>query len=212
VETGTDSRETEVAFAGIARQAEMLAAGEISSVELLDLCLERIERLNPRLNAFTQELHESARAAAVEADRRLAAGERAPMLGVPIALKDELDDVEGLITTNGTAGYDRPAPADAEHTRRLRAAGALIVAKTTLPELAIVGFTESKTYGITRNPWDQGRTTGGSSGGSAAAVAAGLFGAASASDGAGSIRIPAANCGLFGLKTQRGRISLAPLR
>ena len=210
-EPTTDAgRDSEVAFAGIARQAEMLAAGDISSAELTGLYLERIDRINPTLNVFTELLAERATGEAAEADRRLAAGERGPLLGVPVALKDELDDIEGLVTSNGTAGFDRPASADAEHTRRLRAAGAVLLGRTTLPEMAICGFTESKTFGITRNPWDTGRTTGGSSGGSAAAVAAGLVGAASGSDGAGSIRIPAANCGLFGLKPQRGRVSLAP--
>jgi amidase len=202
----------ELAFAGIARQAELLQAREVSSLELVELYLERIERIDPKLNAFALLLADEARAAARGADERLGRGEEAPLLGVPIALKDELDDVEGLITANGTSAFDQPAVADAEHTRRLRQAGAVLLGKTTLPELAIFGFTETKTYGETRNPWNPERTPGGSSGGSAAAVAAGLVGAASGSDGAGSIRIPAANCGLFGLKPQRGRISLAPLR
>jgi amidase len=129
---------------------------------------------------------------------------------VPIALKD-VTDVAGELTAYGTDGFDRPAAADSEIVRRLRAAGAIPIGKTNLPELAISGFTESRTWGATRNPWNSSRTPGGSSGGSAAAVAAGMVGAASASDGAGSIRIPAACCGLFGLKPQRGRIPLAPL-
>ena len=104
----------------------------------------------------------------------------------------------------------RPATADAPLVRGLRGAGAVILGKTNLPELAICGFTESKTWGVTRNPWDPGRTCGGSSGGSGAAVAAGLAAGASASDGAGSIRIPAACCGLFGLKPQRGRLPIEP--
>ncbi len=199
----------ELAFAGIARQSELLRAGEISSVELVDTCLERIERLNPRLNAFTDIFAEQARAAAHAADERLAAGDEGPLLGVPVALKDEID-VEGLTAQHGTVAYEGEAPADAAHWARLKAAGAILLGKTTLPELAIVGFTETEAWGETRNPWSTDHTTGGSSGGSGAAVAAGLVGAASASDGAGSIRIPAANCGLFGLKPQRGRISLAP--
>ena len=202
--------DADLAFAGIARQAEMLAAGEVSSRRLVDLYLERIERLNPKLNAFTDVLAERARAEAEAADARIAAGERAPLLGVPIAIKD-IADVEGVVTRYGTDAFgDRPATADAEIVRRLRGAGAVILAKTTLPELAICGFTESKTTGVTRNPWDTGRTTGGSSGGSGAAVAAGLVGAAHASDGGGSIRIPAAFNGLFGLKPQRGRVPLEP--
>ena len=130
---------------------------------------------------------------------------------MPIALKDSTD-LAGELTTLGTDGFTEPAAADSEMVRRLREAGAIVVGKTLLPELAICGFTESATFGVTRNPWNEQRTPAGSSGGSAAAVAAGLVPIASASDGAGSIRIPAASCGLFGLKPQRGRISLAPHR
>lgn len=199
----------ELAFAGIHRQAEALRAGEVSSADLVSMYLERIERLGHRLNAFRVVLGERALAEAAEADRRIAAGESAPLLGVPIALKDNVD-VAGEITTNGTAAWDEAASADAAMYRRLREAGAVLVGKTTLPELAIWPFTETDAWGITRNPWNTGHSSGGSSGGSAAAVAAGLVGIASASDGGGSIRIPAAHCGLFGLKPQRGRISLQP--
>ncbi len=199
----------ELAFAGIHRQAELLREGVVSSRDLVGLYLERIERFDGRLNAFRIVLAERALAEAEEADRRIAAGETAPLLGVPIAVKDNVD-VAGEITTNGTAAYDDPAAADSAHYRRLREAGAVLIGKTNLPELAIWPFTESKTWGRTRNPWDPERSAGGSSGGSGAAVAAGLVGAASASDGGGSIRIPAAQCGLFGLKPQRGRISLMP--
>jgi amidase len=204
----------DIAFAGIARQAELLREREISSVELIELYLERIGRINPRLNAFTDVFAERAWEAAASADERLATGEggeEAPLLGVPVALKDEID-VEGMVAQHGTCAYEGPAGPDPEHWLRLRRSGAILLGKTTLPELAIVGFTETETWGETRNPWNTGHTTGGSSGGSGAAVAAGLVGAASASDGAGSIRIPAACNGLFGLKPQRGRISLAPLR
>ena len=114
------------------------------------------------------------------------------------------------MNTHGTDAFTEPARADSEMVRRLREAGAIIVGLTLLPELAICGFTESATYGVTRNPWNPQRSPGGSSGGSAAAVAAGLVPIASAGDGGGSIRIPAASCGLFGLKPQRGRISFAP--
>jgi amidase len=128
---------------------------------------------------------------------------------VPIAIKD-IADVEGVVTQFGTRAFDTPASADGEIVRRLRAVGAVVLGKTTLPELAICGFTESEGWGVTRNPWSTDRSPGGSSGGSGAAVAAGLVGAASASDGGGSIRIPAAFCGLFGLKPQRGRVPLEP--
>jgi amidase len=199
----------EIAFAGAARQAEMVRAGEISPTELVRLHLDRIERLDPQLNAFRVVLAERAMLEAEQAGARLKEGEERPLLGVPIALKDEVD-LAGELTTRGTDAYPDPATADSEMVRRLREAGAIVVGKTLLPELAICGFTESATYGVSRNPWNPQRTTGGSSGGSAAAVAAGMVPIASASDGAGSIRIPAASCGLFGLKPQRGRISLAP--
>jgi amidase len=201
----------ELAFAGIARQAELVRAGEVTSRELVELYLDRIERLDPKLNSFRVVMADKALAEADAADSRRASGDELPLLGVPVAIKDGVD-VAGELTTHGTGAFDAPAADDAEAVKRLRDAGAVVIGKTLLPELAIYGFTESKTWGATRNPWDTERTTGGSSGGSGAAVAAGLVGAASASDGAGSIRIPATNCGLFGLKPQRGRISLAPDR
>lgn len=200
---------TDLAFAGIARQAELVRDGEVSSRELVELYLARITRLEPELNAFRIVLGERALAEADQADSRRAAGDDRALLGVPVALKDNVD-LAGEITTHGTGAYGPPALQDAEVVRRLRAAGAIVIGKTQLPELAISGFTESATWGITRNPWSYDRTPGGSSGGSAAAVAAGLVGAALASDGAGSIRIPASCCGLFGLKPQRGRVSLMP--
>jgi amidase len=199
----------DVAFAGAVRQAEMIRAGEVSPSELVRMHLDRIARLDPQLNAFRKVFPEKALLEAEQAEARLKGGEERPLLGVPIAIKDEVD-VAGEVKTNGTDGFDEPARADCEMVRRLREAGAIIVGLTLLPEMAICGFTESATYGVTRNPWNLQHTPGGSSGGSAAAVAAGLVPIASAGDGAGSIRIPAACCGLFGLKPSRGRVSLAP--
>jgi amidase len=209
---------TELAFAGIARQAEMIAAGEVSSRELVELYLKRIERFNPQLGAFRIVLAQRALMEADQADARRRAGspstERGggvgrPLLGVPIAVKDEFD-VAGEVTTFGTNAYGEPAREDSEIVRRARAAGAIVIGKTHMPELGAVPWTESPTWGVTRNPWRLEHSPGGSSGGSAAAVAAGLVGAALAGDGGGSIRFPAAYCGLFGLKTQRGRVPLAP--
>jgi amidase len=201
----------EIAFEGIARLAELLRGRELSSRELTELYLERIKRLEPELNAFRVVFAEQALEQADEADRRLASGapEDAALLGVPLALKDT-EPVLGHVTRYGTDGFDRPAERDGELTRRLREVGAIFLGKTNLPELAICGFTEGKAFGITRNPWNARLTSGGSSGGSGTAVAAGLCAGASASDGAGSIRYPAAFCNLFGLKPQRGRVPLAP--
>jgi amidase len=199
----------DIAFAGLARQAEMVRAGEVSPTELVGQSLERIDRLDPELNAFRKVFADKAMLEAEQAEARRGAGDKRPLLGVPIAIKDEID-IAGEINTHGTDAFEVPAKADSEVVRRLREAGAIIVGLTLLPELAICGFTESATYGVTRNPWNRQRTPGGSSGGSGAAVAAGLVPIASAGDGAGSIRIPAACNGLFGLKASRGRVSLAP--
>ncbi len=199
----------ELAYAGIARQAELIAAGEVSSRELVELYLTRIARYEPTLNSYRVVFAERALLEADQADSRRSAGALRPLLGVPIAVKDDID-VAGELTAWGTNAVDKPAAADAEVVRRLREAGAVIIGKTNVPELTLWPFTETATYGVTRNPWDLQRAPGGSSGGSGTAVAAGLVGAALGSDGAGSIRIPAAWCGLVGLKPQRGRVSLAP--
>ena len=198
-----------LAFAGLSRHADLIASGELSSRELTELFLRRIEQLDPLLNAYRVVRAEPALAEAAQADERRARGERAPLLGVPIAIKDDVH-VAGETTAYGCDVEPLRMPADAEVVRRLRAAGAVILGKTNVPELMITPFTESPTFGVTRNPWDLQRTSGGSSGGSATAVAAGLAAAALGSDGAGSIRIPAACCGLVGAKTQRGLVPTAP--
>ena len=201
--------DADLAFAGIARQAEAIRAGEVSATELIQLTLDRIERIDPQLNAYRVVMGERALAEAGQADARRRSGDERPLLGVPIAVKDNLD-VAGEVTTHGSSAHGGPVQTETEIVRRLRAAGAIVVGKTTLSELAIWPQTDTEAWGVTRNPWDTSRTPGGSSGGSAAAVAAGLAGAATASDGGGSIRIPAASCGLFGLKPQRGRVPLDP--
>ncbi|MEI5103000.1 amidase [Streptomyces sp. PmtG] len=195
--------------AGLAETARALAAGEVSARELTERALARIAATQPVLNAFRVVRAEAALAEADAADLRLAAGARAPLLGVPIAVKDDTD-VAGEPTAFGCPGAFPPKAADAEAVRRLRAAGAVIVGKTNTCELGQWPFTEGPAFGDTRNPWNTGRTPGGSSGGSAAAVAAGLVPAALGSDGAGSVRIPAAWTHLVGIKPQRGRISTWP--
>ena len=187
----------------------MLADGELTAPELLEIYLERIARLDSQLRAYRVVLTDKARDEAYAAQDRLDAGERLPLLGVPIAIKDDVD-VAGEVTTCGSGGHRPAVTSDAEVVRRLRAAGAVIIGKTNVPELMIFPFTESLTFGATRNPWNPKRTPGGSSGGSAAAVAAGLAPLALGSDGGGSIRIPSSWCGLFGLKPQRDRVSLEP--
>jgi amidase len=187
----------------------MIRGGEVSPAELVQLCLDRISRIDPQLNSFRQVFAERALLEAEQAEARLKGGDERPLLGVPIALKDD-SEVAGELTLFGTAAEDRPAREESEVVRRLRAAGAVIIGKTNAPELLMWPFTESSAHGVTRNPWNPQRTPGGSSGGSGAAVAAGLAPLALGSDGAGSIRIPAACCGIFGLKPQRDRIATAP--
>ncbi|MEU8590787.1 amidase [Streptomyces sp. NPDC048664] len=186
-----------------------LAEGEMTSRHLVERALARIEAAQPSVNAFRLVRAEAALAEADAADRALASGARLPLLGVPVAVKDDMD-VAGEPTAFGCAGDFPPAAEDGEAVRRLRAAGAVVVGKTNTCELGQWPFTEGPAFGATRNPWHLGHTPGGSSGGSAAAVAAGLVPAALGSDGAGSVRIPASWTHLVGIKPQRGRISTWP--
>ena len=195
----------DVGAAGLAEQAARLAAGEVTSAELTAQSLERAHASQPALNAFRHLRDETAREEAAEADRRLAEGDAGPLLGVPIAIKDDVD-LAGLPTAFGCPGEFPVAIADAPAVALLREAGAVIVGKTNTPELGQWPFTEGPAFGATRNPWQPDHTPGGSSGGSAAAVAAGVVAGALGSDGAGSVRIPAAWTGLVGIKPQRGRV------
>ena len=190
----------------VAELAALVRGGELSARELVDASLRRIEALQPHVNAFVDVDHEGARVAA----DAIAPGDARPFAGVPIAIKD-ISAVAGLRLTRGAHadGLHSP-PHDHYAVRRLRAAGFVIVGTTTLPEWGILPVTEPRRFGPARNPWDLARTPGGSSGGSAAAVAAGMVPIAHGNDGGGSIRIPAACCGLVGLKPQRGRVSPAP--
>jgi Asp-tRNA(Asn)/Glu-tRNA(Gln) amidotransferase A subunit family amidase len=194
-------------FPGVAETANLIAEGKLTARQAVERSLQRIAAKDKHLNAFSVVLTESARA---EADARDAdAAPLGPLHGVPIAIKEEID-VAGSVTTYGGAANSTPAAADAELVRRLRAAGAVIVGKTTMPEFGAFPYTESDDCGLTRNPWDPTRSPGGSSGGTAAAVASGMVPVGIGGDGGGSIRIPSACCGLFGLKPQRGRVSTAP--
>jgi amidase len=200
--------DADLAFAGAACQAELIRSRDTSSRELVQLYLDRIARHDGTLNAYRVVFAERALAEADAADART--GEAAgPLNGVPIAIKDDMD-VQGEVTAKGSIAHGGPATADAEVVRLLREAGAVILGKTNVPELMTMPFTETLWYGTTRNPWDLDRTPGGSSGGSGAAVAAGLAAAATGSDGAGSIRIPAACCGLVGLKPGPGVVPTPP--
>lgn len=212
---------TDLAFAGAARQAELIAAGEVTSRELTEVLLERVARIDPQINAFRVVLAERALEEADAADerrrkaytstgrRRKGSAEPGILNGVPVAIKDDAD-LAGEPTAWGTSAHGPAKTADAEVVRRLRAEGAVVLGKTHVPEMTAMPYTESTTFGATRNPWHLDRTPGGSSGGTAAAVAAGLVGVGLGSDGGGSIRVPSAFCGLFGIKPQRDRVPLAP--
>jgi amidase len=199
---------TDLMFRPAVELAGMVRSGEVSSRELVEAAYEAIERRNGELNAFVTLCEERALA---EADA-VEAGDERPLAGVPIAVKDLVALTAGVRTAMGMRAMGDWVPsADSALVRRLRSAGAIIVGKTNTPELGILPVTEPDRFGPARNPWDPTRTTGGSSGGSAAAVASGMVPIAHANDGGGSIRIPASCCGLVGLKASRGRVSLAPL-
>jgi amidase len=188
-------------------QAELVRSGEVSPGELVDAAIDRIERLNPELNAVITPLFESARAAAG------GGAVDGPFGGVPFLLKDLLCHSAGDPMYEGMAflrGQGHVEEHDTYLASRFRAAGFVFVGKTNTPELGILPTTEPLAFGPTRNPWATDRSTGGSSGGSAAAVASGMVPAAHANDGGGSIRIPASECGLVGLKPTRARTSLGP--
>ncbi len=200
--------------ASVLELAGALRRRELSAVELLDSCLEAVDERNPELNAVIWRNDEAARLAAQEADRRLAtlaadgASERehAPFVGVPMPIKD-LTPVEGWPTTFGSRGAGATPSRETElAVEAFVRAGFVLCARTNTPEFGVLTATENSRYGVTRNPWDPSRSPGGSSGGAAAAVAGGMFPIAHATDGGGSIRIPASYTGLVGLKVSRGRV------
>ncbi len=186
--------------------AALVRAGEVSARELVETSLRRIDELQPRFGAFTHVAHDAALAAADE----IGPDDARPFAGVPIAIKDNRS-VAGMPLTMGSDAFgDFVSKSDSYLVRRLREAGFVIVGKTSMPEMGILPTTEPRRFGPARNPWDTDRTPGGSSGGAAAAVAAGMVPVAHGNDGGGSIRIPAACCGLVGLKPARGRVSVGP--
>ncbi len=186
--------------------AGMVRSREVSARELVETSLERIEELNPALNAFAQVDAEGALASA----DAIGPGDERPFAGVPVAIKNNRPAAGFRLTYGCELMAENECNYDHNVTRRLKAAGFIVVGTTTLPEYGILPVSEARIFGPTRNPWDLGRTPGGSSGGSAAAVASGMLPVAHGNDGGGSIRIPAACCGLVGLKAARGRISTAP--
>ena len=196
----------EFAFLDATEQAALVRRGEVSPVELVEAAIERVERFNPQLNSVITPLYEQARQSAtnVQAD--------APFAGVPFLLKDLVADYAGAPRSDGSAfvAGQYIAAADSELTRRFRQAGLVVIGKSNTSEFGLLPTTEPEHFGPTRNPWDLSLGSGGSSGGSAAAVAAGLVAAGHASDGGGSIRIPASCCGVVGFKPTRGRNSYAP--
>jgi amidase len=203
-----DATTTDLLFRPATELAGLVRDGQVTSRELVEASLERIEALNDRLNAFVLVDAEGALAAA----DAVSAGDERPFAGVPIAIKDIGPAWAGKPLTFGSDLFGDFTPEEnGAVVRRLLDAGFIPVGKTNAPEMGILNVTEPRRYGPTRNPWDTDRTPGGSSGGSASATAAGMVPIAHANDGGGSIRIPAACCGLVGLKAARGRVSVGPL-
>jgi Asp-tRNA(Asn)/Glu-tRNA(Gln) amidotransferase A subunit family amidase len=190
--------------------AASVRAGEVSAADLVEASLDAIARGNPAINAFTVVLGDEARAQARDADAAVSRGEQAPLLGVPITIKDHIW-MRGAPATNGSFAYRDFIPdVDCEAVARLRAAGAIIVGKTNNPEFCYRGTTDNRVFGTTRNPWNLSRTPGGSSGGAGASVAAGMAPIGLGTDGGGSVRIPASFCGVVGHKPTFGLVPKEP--
>ena len=196
----------DIALLDATAQAELVRKKQVKPIELVEATIERIERVNPQINAVVTPMYDIA--------RKITEGplQEGPFTGVPFLMKDLGPMYAGVRQTSGSVfSKDVIAPIDSELTRRFKKAGLIVTAKTNTPELGLVPTTEPKLFGATRNPWNTGHSTGGSSGGSAAAVAAGIVPIAHANDGGGSIRIPASCCGVFGLKPTRARTPLGPI-
>ncbi len=198
----------ELAFAPAYELRGLLDSREVSSVELTEMFLGRIEELNPILNAFLTVCGEEAVASARQADERIGRGDGGePLLGIPVSIKD-LEVTKGIRSTMGSLAYRDYVPEiDSITSERVRSSGAVILGKTNTPEFGLLGTTENRLGDACRNPWNTNRTSGGSSGGAAAALVAGLCTLATGSDGGGSIRIPASFCGVYGIKPTLGRVA-----
>ncbi|MFC1864304.1 amidase [Chloroflexota bacterium] len=201
----------EICFMTVVEMAEAIKTRKLSPVEIMDAVLARIERLNPKLNAYCTLVAESAKRQAIEAEAMVMSGKELGLLhGVPISIKD-LIFTNGIRTTGGSKIYQNFVPQqDAIVVERLKAAGAIVIGKTNTPEFGWMAVTDNQLFGATRNPWNLGFNTGGSSGGAAASVASGMGSLAIGSDGGGSIRIPSSFCGVFGFKPSFGRVPQYP--
>ena len=193
-----------VALAGVVGQAALMREGHITAAALTEINLARIARLDPELGAFRAVLADRARAEAAQADLARAGGDDRPLLGISVAVKDVMPVAGAPTYSSGLPPTGDLAAEDGPLVRALREAGAVVIGTTTVPELCLTPWTSTSAFGAARNPWSTDHASGGSSGGSAAAVAAGLVPLATASDGGGSIRLPAAFCGLVGLKPGHG--------
>ena len=203
---------SQLGFTSALDLAASIRTKEISPVEVVDGILDRVERLNPTLNAFSEVLADDARAAARAAEAAVQRGDDlGPLHGVPVGVKDQMNVTGARVTFGTHLLADYVATEDAPVVAGLRRAGAIIVGMTTMPEFGWQGISWSPLYGMTRNPWDLERSTAGSSAGSGAAVAAGMVPLAVGSDGAGSIRMPASFCGIVGLKPTYGRVAMYPV-
>ncbi len=204
-------QDTDICYMPAVDMAQAIRTKKLSPVEVISAVLSRIERLNPKINAYCTVLAETAMEQAREAEARVMREDTlGPLHGVPVSIKD-LTATKGVRTTSGSRIYENLIPDyDAIVVERLKAAGAIMLGKTNTPEFGFMGITDNLLFGATRNPWNLERHAGGSSGGAAAAVAAGMGPLAQGSDGGGSIRIPSSFCGVFGIKPSFGRVPRGP--
>ena len=208
-----DMKKEELCYMSAYEMAEKIKNQELTSEEITEIIIERIERINPRINVYCTPTFELAREMAKKADKAVKEGEKLGLLhGIPTSIKDETDS-KGIRTTYGSYLFENNVPReDAAIVRRLKDAGIVILGKTNTPSFGYKGETDNLIFGITKNPWNLERTTGGSSGGAAGAVASGLGPIGIGSDGGGSIRIPSSFCGVFGLKSTYGRVPQADMK